>query len=188
MSIVTRAAADRAFETNIVATVNRLAAARWNHRRATTKWHLNSVIAPPAGVPHLPAARGSAQGWMTQRLAWIDSHYLPDRSSIRTAGTCPTDFRSSFSAPARFLSPRTGRPAVPKGGRGDGARPMNCPSRSPVRQRSRRASQHEVEGCQGRVYPRKTSPSLPSPKSYHPPARSAEMSGVPQFKNTGTHR
>ncbi|HXJ74240.1 MAG TPA: CotH kinase family protein, partial [Candidatus Dormibacteraeota bacterium] len=83
-------------ETNIAATVDRLAAARLESQaRNYQKWPtLNSVIAPSSlAFPTYQQHVNHLKTWITQRLAWIDSHYLPGPFFNQNGGDVPDGFQ-----------------------------------------------------------------------------------------------
>ncbi|HUR45081.1 MAG TPA: CotH kinase family protein, partial [Candidatus Saccharimonadales bacterium] len=83
-------------DTNIAATVNRLAAARYESQaRNFQKWAtLNMVIAPsPLAFPTYQQHVDNLKSWITQRLAWFDSHYLPGPSFNQNGGSVPDGFQ-----------------------------------------------------------------------------------------------
>jgi hypothetical protein len=83
-------------ETNIAATVNRLAAARQESQaRNFQKWPtLNSAIAPSSlAFPTYQQHVDNLKTWITQRLAWIDSHYLFGPIFNQNGGDVPDGFQ-----------------------------------------------------------------------------------------------
>src|SRR5204862_4340356 len=83
-------------ETNIAATVDRLAAARLESQaRNYQKWPtLNSVIAPSSlAFPTYQQHVNHLKTWITQRLAWIDSHYWPGPFFNQNGGDVPDGFQ-----------------------------------------------------------------------------------------------
>ncbi len=83
-------------ETNIVATIDRLAAARLESQaRNYQRWPtLNSIIAPsPFAFPTYQQHVENLKTWITQRLAWIDSHYLFGPTFNQNGGDVPDGFQ-----------------------------------------------------------------------------------------------
>jgi hypothetical protein len=187
-------------ETNIAATVDRLAAARLESQaRNYQKWPtLNSVIAPsPLAFSTYQQHVNHLKSWMTQRLAWIDSHYLFGPFFNQNGGTVPDGFQVIIYGPVGstiYFTMDGSDPRAPEGAVAATAQAYELPITitAPTTIYARIRSGTNWSGVTKAVFypPQDLSRLAVTEIMYHPPAFGAlgsdEMEFL-EFKNTGTN-
>ena len=186
-------------ETNIAATIDRLAAARFESQaRNFQKWPtLNTVIAPsPLAFPTYQQHVDNLKSWMTQRLAWIDSHYLFGPTFNQNGGNVPDGFQVIIfgGSGSIYFTIDGSDPRAPGGAVAATAQAYDLPITitGPTTVQARIRSGTNWSGLTKAVFypPQNLSELAITEIMYHPPSFGALSGDEVEFlelKNTGTH-